>query len=126
MKLLRQPLDRLSLSQLRFHIRAYPKTHRERAGTSSAAQFGKATHRTKGADDVPQSVSARTTAPAASDALGDPRRYVALDSLSVPAREAAAHTRAPCRALSHCAERHLVCPAEWLSMESNSGNLWIW
>src|SRR5215216_2135492 len=105
--------------------RAYPKTRREWAGTSSAAQFGKVNHRTKGADDVPQSVSARTTAPAPSHDMGDPRRYVALASLPVPAREATGHARPPNSALSHRPEWKLVCPTYRVPMESNSCDVWV-
>src|SRR5215216_2181798 len=70
-------------------LRAYPKTTRgdARAGTSSARLFGTASTERKEFDDVPQSLSARTTAPTLAHALGNSRSDVALDPAALSARK---------------------------------------
>src|SRR5947207_366205 len=102
-----------------------PLTDCERVGTSSAASFGRNDCRTKGDDDVPESVSARITAPAAADVVGDPRPNVELDPILIPCRETAGNPRPPGGTLSHRLEWHPVRVADRLPMESRAEHLWL-
>src|SRR5438105_73936 len=77
-----RPVGELETAHCRY-LEPIPKplTGCEWVGTSAAASFGNDNRRTKGDDDVPSSISARFTAPAAPDPVGGSRRHVELDSI---------------------------------------------